>query len=81
MEPFNSRPSQFPRHVNTNMSREDIESGKQSKWTAMQIDCGVKNINPYLWRMTHLTDLYLSGNKIQVSLREYMSDGRSPVLH
>lgn len=48
------------------MSQKDIDSGKKSYWTELEIRGPIKNLSPELWTFTHLTALFLNDNNLQV---------------
>ena len=53
-----------PRRTHTIMSPEDVMSGKKSQWPELEITGSVRNLSPSLWKMTHLTCLYLNDNAL-----------------
>lgn len=53
-----------PRRTHTIMSPEDVQSGKLTRWPELEITGSVRNISPSLWKMTHLTTLYLNDNNL-----------------
>lgn len=48
------------------MSQKDIEDGKESHWSELEIRGPIKNLSPELWSFTHLTALFLNDNNLQV---------------
>lgn len=46
------------------MSAEDVAAGKKSTWTELEITGTVRNLGPDLWKLQHLTSLYLNLNNI-----------------
>ncbi|XP_058795090.1 CCR4-NOT transcription complex subunit 6-like [Phymastichus coffea] len=54
-----------PCRLHTIMSAEDANSGKKSYWPELEITGSIRNLSPNLWRMTHLTSLYLNDNNLQ----------------
>ena len=48
------------------MSQKDIENGKESHWSVLEIRGPIKNLSPELWSFTHLTALFLNDNNLQV---------------
>ncbi|XP_035668865.1 CCR4-NOT transcription complex subunit 6-like isoform X1 [Branchiostoma floridae] len=46
------------------MSAEDVASGKKSHWPELEITGTIRNLSPQLWRMNHLTSLYLNDNHL-----------------
>lgn len=53
-----------PRRTHTIMSPEDVLSGKKSHWPELEITGNVRNLSPALWKMQHLTCLYLNDNNL-----------------
>ncbi|XP_034312927.2 CCR4-NOT transcription complex subunit 6-like [Magallana gigas] len=53
-----------PRRTHTFMSAEDVAAGKKSTWTELEITGTVRNLGPDLWKLQHLTSLYLNLNNI-----------------
>ena len=45
---------------------EVVEEEKRNQWTEMEIRGPIKNLSPELWKLTHLTALFLSDNNLQV---------------
>jgi len=39
--------------------QDDIANGKDTNWWELEISGNVKNISPSVWKLTHLTALYL----------------------
>ncbi|XP_022672627.1 CCR4-NOT transcription complex subunit 6-like isoform X2 [Varroa jacobsoni] len=62
---FDSGGVSLPRRNHTFMQADDLQSGKKSKWTELEIKGFVRNISPSLWQFTHLTALYLNDNGLQ----------------
>lgn len=46
------------------MSQDDIASGKKSYWPELEITGTICNLSPQLWRLSHLTSLYLNDNNL-----------------
>ena len=45
------------------------EAGEEEKrihWTELEIRGPIKNLSPELWKLTHLTALFLNDNNLQV---------------
>ncbi|KAJ8668588.1 hypothetical protein QAD02_010251, partial [Eretmocerus hayati] len=53
------------RRTHSIMSAEDANSGKKSYWPELEITGSIRNLSPNLWRLTHLTGLYLNDNNLQ----------------
>ncbi|XP_045212086.1 CCR4-NOT transcription complex subunit 6-like isoform X2 [Mercenaria mercenaria] len=53
-----------PRRAHTLMSQEDVQAGKKSSWYELEITGTVRNLCPELWRLAHLTSLYLNDNNL-----------------
>ncbi|KAK3089522.1 hypothetical protein FSP39_004251 [Pinctada imbricata] len=53
-----------PRRAHTFMSAEDVAAGKKSSWFELEITGSVRNLCPDLWKLQHLTSLYLNSNSI-----------------
>lgn len=47
------------------LSAEEIASGKQTRWAELEIRGTVRNISPELWKLQHLTALFLCNNNLQ----------------
>ncbi|EZA55481.1 CCR4-NOT transcription complex subunit 6-like protein [Ooceraea biroi] len=47
------------------MGSEDLQSGKKSHWSELEITGSIRNLSPNLWQMIHLTALYLNDNSLQ----------------
>ncbi|KAF0307721.1 CCR4-NOT transcription complex subunit 6 [Amphibalanus amphitrite] len=52
------------RRTPTFMSQEDIAAGRKSHWQELEITGMVRNISPSVWRLKHLTALYMSENSL-----------------
>lgn len=50
------------RRTHTFMSAEEQASGKKSQWTELEITGTIRSLSPGLFRMSHLTALYLKNN-------------------
>ncbi|XP_065210395.1 CCR4-NOT transcription complex subunit 6 [Planococcus citri] len=46
------------------MSPEEVAAGKKSYWTELEITGIVRNLSPEIWKLTHLTCLYLNDNHL-----------------
>jgi len=46
------------------MSQEDVQAGKKSSWYELEITGTVRNLCPSLWKLEHLTSLYLNDNNL-----------------
>ncbi|KAJ8318621.1 hypothetical protein KUTeg_003712 [Tegillarca granosa] len=53
-----------PRRAHTFMSAEDLAAGKKSSWYELEITGRVRNVCPELWKLQHLTSLYLNDNNL-----------------
>jgi hypothetical protein len=47
---------------NLELLQDDIANGKDTNWWELEISGTVKNISPSVWKLTHLTALYLVRN-------------------
>ena len=47
-------------------SEEAPEEEKRNQWTELEIRGPIKNLSPELWKLTHLTALFLNDNNLQV---------------
>ena len=48
-------------------AREEAgEEEKRNHWTELEIRGPIKNLSPELWKLTHLTALFLNDNNLQV---------------
>lgn len=47
------------------MSSEDARNGKKSYWDELDIKGCVKNLSPKIWKLSHLTRLFLNDNQLQ----------------
>ncbi|XP_067124854.1 CCR4-NOT transcription complex subunit 6-like-B isoform X1 [Centruroides vittatus] len=52
------------RRAHTIMSPEDMAAGKKSYWPELEITGTICNLSPALWKMNHLTSLYLNDNNL-----------------
>lgn len=50
---------------NTTHVEEVQEEEKRSPWTELEIRGPIKNLSPELWKLTHLTALFLNDNNLQ----------------
>lgn len=57
-EPHNGR------RTHTIMSPDEAASGKKTNWFELEITGNIRNLSPSLWKMTHLTSLYLNDNNL-----------------
>ena len=48
------------------MRDEAGEEEKRIHWTELEIRGPIKNLSPELWKLTHLTALFLNDNNLQV---------------
>ncbi|KAK7603664.1 hypothetical protein V9T40_003663 [Parthenolecanium corni] len=46
------------------LSSEEILAGKKSYWSELEITGVVRNLSPELWKLTHLTSLFLNDNSL-----------------
>ncbi|XP_014661642.1 PREDICTED: CCR4-NOT transcription complex subunit 6-like isoform X2 [Priapulus caudatus] len=53
-----------PRRLHTLMSTEDALAGKKSYWPELEITGTIRNLSPELWKLQHLTSLYLNDNNL-----------------
>ncbi|XP_041364151.1 CCR4-NOT transcription complex subunit 6-like isoform X2 [Gigantopelta aegis] len=53
-----------PRRCHTIMSQDEQLAGKKSSWTELEICGPVRNLGPELWKLRHLTSLYLNDNNL-----------------
>ena len=54
-------------HTNHSLlSQEEGEEEKKTFWTQLEIRGPIKNLSPELWKLTHLTALFLNDNNLQV---------------
>ena len=42
----------------------DLEAGKETNWPELEIVGSIRNLSPALWKLTHLTALYLDNNHL-----------------
>ncbi|CAG2217462.1 CCR4 [Mytilus edulis] len=61
---YDKHDSPVPNRSNTFMSTEDLASGKKSVWYELEINGVVRNLSPDLFKLSHLTSLYLNGNSL-----------------
>ncbi|XP_064632605.1 CCR4-NOT transcription complex subunit 6-like isoform X3 [Lineus longissimus] len=52
-----------PRRTYTIMSQDESNAGKKSQWFELEIT-GIRNLSPELWKLQHLTSLYLNDNNL-----------------
>ncbi|XP_065846589.1 CCR4-NOT transcription complex subunit 6-like [Oscarella lobularis] len=53
------------RRAHTIMSEEDRKAGKRSTWHELEIKGNARTLSPALWRLDHLTALFLNDNSLQ----------------
>lgn len=53
-----------PRRQAVYLSPEDIAAGRIPQWHGIEITGNVRNLSPSLWQFQHLTQMYLSDNKL-----------------
>jgi len=46
------------------LSQEEVNSGKTTSWPELEITGTIKNLSPQLWKLQHLTALYLNDNSL-----------------
>jgi len=46
------------------LSQEEIAEGKNTRWPELEITGTIKNLSPALWKLQHLTALYLNDNSL-----------------
>lgn len=46
------------------LSQEEVAGGKSTSWPELEITGTIKNLSPALWRLQHLTALYLNDNSL-----------------
>ncbi|XP_052071498.1 CCR4-NOT transcription complex subunit 6-like isoform X2 [Mytilus californianus] len=63
-EKYDKHDSPIPNRANTFMSAEDLAAGKKSVWYELEINGVVRNLSPDLFKLNHLTSLYLNGNSL-----------------
>lgn len=54
-----------PRRAVSIMSSEEVKSGKKSHWEELDIKGPVRNLSPAIWKLSHLTSLFLNDNQLQ----------------
>lgn len=52
------------RRTHSIMCPEDLAAGKKSHWPELEITGIIRNLSPALWRLSHLTCLYLNDNSL-----------------
>ncbi|KAI9561152.1 hypothetical protein GHT06_012108 [Daphnia sinensis] len=53
-----------PRRSHTFMPLEEVNAGKKSQWMELEITGTIRNLSPNLWKLQHLTSLYLNDNNL-----------------
>ena len=46
------------------LSQDEVNSGKTTSWPELEITGTIKNLSPQLWKLQHLTALYLNDNSL-----------------
>ncbi|XP_071506337.1 CCR4-NOT transcription complex subunit 6-like [Diadema antillarum] len=46
------------------MSQEEVMGGKKSHWEGLELTGTIRNISPQLWKLNHLTQLYMTDNQL-----------------
>ena len=44
--------------------QEDVAAGKETNWPELEVVGSIRNLSPALWKLTHLTALYLDNNHL-----------------
>ena len=44
--------------------QEDLAAGKETNWPELEVVGSIRNLSPALWKLTHLTALYLDNNHL-----------------
>ena len=57
---------EFASFIFFKLFQEEQAAGKGTNWHELEINCGVRNLSPLIFKWTHLTALYLNDNRIQV---------------
>nr|CAB3232271.1 CCR4-NOT transcription complex subunit 6-like [Phallusia mammillata] len=62
-------PKDEPKHRNGRrntqiMTQEEAKSGKRSHWEELEITGTIRNLSPAIWRLSHLTALFLNDNQL-----------------
>ena len=45
-----------------NTLQDEISRGKETNWPELELSGTIRNISPSVWKLTHLTALYLNDN-------------------
>jgi len=53
-----------PRRSHSFMPLDEAASGKKSHWLELEITGTIRNLSPQLWKLQHLTSLYLNDNNL-----------------
>jgi len=56
--------SAIARRSHTIMPPDDVAAGKKSQWMELEITGTIRNLSPNLWKLQHLTSLYLNNNNL-----------------
>ena len=46
------------------MFQDDVAAGKETNWWELEITGTIRNVSPSVWKLTHLTALYLNDNSL-----------------
>ena len=46
------------------LSQDEVNNGKTTSWPELEITGTIKNLSPQLWKLQHLTALYLNDNSL-----------------
>lgn len=46
------------------LSAEEVAAGKTTHWPELEINGSIRNLSPSIWKLTHLTALYLNDNSL-----------------
>lgn len=48
----------------SSLSQDDIAHGRTTNWPELEINGSIKNLSPSIWKLTHLTALYINDNHL-----------------
>nr|XP_054773158.1 CCR4-NOT transcription complex subunit 6-like-A [Lytechinus pictus] len=46
------------------MTQDEVVGGKKSHWEGLELTGTIRNISPQLWKLNHLTVLYMTDNQL-----------------
>ena len=61
---YRTSPMCFRMTLSCILLQEDVAAGKETNWPELEVVGSIRNLSPALWKLTHLTALYLDNNHL-----------------